>query len=190
MASGGLNPERGLMQSGPSRDIDGEVDSWRDEVCNKRERDAASSAGPGRRSSRPRSGGRRACFFQSDLWQIDQSRLLRRGASRPLPPFLAASPVYVLSRWPCKRRGQLRQEGARTSLRTYTSPARGGRGKCSVARWRAGGAARVRRPRGTSSAALARASTLSRRAISAADPAACAEFSGFRGVRARLSACV
>ena len=24
------------MQSGPSRDIDGEVDSWRDEVCNKR----------------------------------------------------------------------------------------------------------------------------------------------------------
>ena len=104
-----------LMQSGPSRDIDGEVDSWRDEMCNKRERDAASSAGPGRRSSRPRSGGRRACSFQSDLWQIDQSRLLRRGASRPLPPFLAAAPIYVLSRWRCRRRWPLRQGGARTT---------------------------------------------------------------------------
>ena len=56
-----------------------------------------------------------------------------------------------------------------------------------VARWRAGGAARVRRPRGTSSAALARASTLSRSAISAADIADCADFLGFRRM-ARFSA--
>ena len=33
----GIDSREGLMQSGPSRDIDdGEVDSWRDEVCNKR----------------------------------------------------------------------------------------------------------------------------------------------------------
>ena len=173
------------MQSGPSRDIDGEVDSWRDEVCNKRRATLAVRARGAGAAGQDQVVDELGLPYLIDGGSIDEHEVV----------FARHGRLFLLRlQFMFYRAGRASDEGncdKKTRGHHYERMCRLRAADAItifVARWRAGGAARVRRPRGTSSAALARASTLSRSAISAADPAACAEFSGFRGVRARLSA--